>query len=52
MSRGHIATVIPQVPELSGPALVQLALQTLARFNFKVCRLYFVHSIPLLISLL
>ncbi|XP_009627459.1 serine/threonine-protein kinase TOR isoform X2 [Nicotiana tomentosiformis] len=35
MSRGHIATVIPQVPELSGPALVQLALQTLARFNFK-----------------
>ncbi|XP_033517641.1 serine/threonine-protein kinase TOR isoform X3 [Nicotiana tomentosiformis] len=36
MSRGHIATVIPQVPELSGPALVQLALQTLARFNFKI----------------
>ncbi|XP_009796207.1 serine/threonine-protein kinase TOR-like isoform X2 [Nicotiana tabacum] len=35
MSRGHIATVTPQVPELSGPALVQLALQTLARFNFK-----------------
>ncbi|KAL3350416.1 hypothetical protein AABB24_023072 [Solanum stoloniferum] len=35
LSRGHLATVTPQVPELSGSALVQLALQTLARFNFK-----------------
>ncbi|PHT27065.1 hypothetical protein CQW23_33325 [Capsicum baccatum] len=35
VSRGHIATVTPQVPELSGIALVQLALRTLARFNFK-----------------
>ncbi|PHT56293.1 hypothetical protein CQW23_04779 [Capsicum baccatum] len=35
MSRGHITTVTPQVPELSGSALVQLALRTLARFNFK-----------------
>lgn len=41
LSRGHLATVTPQVPELSGSALVQLSLQTLARFNFKVCRLYF-----------
>ncbi|XP_010315169.1 serine/threonine-protein kinase TOR isoform X1 [Solanum lycopersicum] len=35
LSRGHLATVTPQVPELSGSALVQLSLQTLARFNFK-----------------
>lgn len=35
LSRGHLAAVTPQVPELSGSALVQLALQTLARFNFK-----------------
>ncbi|XP_047258351.1 serine/threonine-protein kinase TOR-like [Capsicum annuum] len=35
VSRGHITTVTPQVPELSGSALVQLALRTLARFNFK-----------------
>ena len=41
VSRGHITTVTPQVPELSGSALVQLALRTLARFNFKVCHLYF-----------
>ncbi|XP_019183667.1 PREDICTED: serine/threonine-protein kinase TOR isoform X1 [Ipomoea nil] len=34
-SRGHIANATQQVPELSGSALVQLALQTLARFNFK-----------------
>lgn len=38
-SRGHIANATQQVPELSGSALVQLALQTLARFNFKVCPL-------------
>lgn len=35
LSRGHLATVTPHVPELSGSALVQLALRTLARFNFK-----------------
>ncbi|KAK4378516.1 hypothetical protein RND71_000378 [Anisodus tanguticus] len=35
LNRGHLATVTPQVPELSGSVLVQLALQTLARFNFK-----------------
>ncbi|PHT56179.1 Serine/threonine-protein kinase TOR [Capsicum baccatum] len=35
VSRGHITTVTPQVPELSGSALVQLVLRTLARFNFK-----------------
>ncbi|PHT30516.1 Serine/threonine-protein kinase TOR [Capsicum baccatum] len=35
VSRGHITTVTPQVPELSGSVLVQLALRTLARFNFK-----------------
>ncbi|PHT56264.1 hypothetical protein CQW23_04750 [Capsicum baccatum] len=35
VSRGHITTVTPQVPELSGSMLVQLALRTLARFNFK-----------------
>ncbi|CAN4107822.1 unnamed protein product [Withania somnifera] len=35
LSRGHLATVTPYVPELSGSALVQLALRTLARFNFK-----------------
>ncbi|MCD7451637.1 hypothetical protein HAX54_012899 [Datura stramonium] len=35
LSRGHLETVTSQVPELSGSALVQLALETLARFNFK-----------------
>ncbi|KAF3613147.1 hypothetical protein FXO37_36501, partial [Capsicum annuum] len=35
VSRGHITMVTPQVSELSGSALVQLALRTLARFNFK-----------------
>ncbi|KAM3284928.1 serine/threonine-protein kinase TOR-like [Capsicum chacoense] len=35
VSRGHITTGYPQVPELSGSALVQLALRTLAHFNFK-----------------
>ncbi|PHT90502.1 hypothetical protein T459_05615 [Capsicum annuum] len=35
VSRGHITTVTPQVPELSGSALVQLALRTLTHFNFK-----------------
>lgn len=36
MGRGTMVNVSQQVSELSGPALVQLALQTLARFNFKV----------------
>lgn len=35
MNRGNITTTTQQVSELSGCALVQLALQTLARFNFK-----------------
>ncbi|XP_006361567.1 serine/threonine-protein kinase TOR-like isoform X2 [Solanum tuberosum] len=35
LSRGHLATITPQVPVLSGSVLVQLTLQTLARFNFK-----------------
>ncbi|PHT27070.1 Serine/threonine-protein kinase TOR [Capsicum baccatum] len=35
VSRGHITKVTPQVPELSGSVLVQLALRTLAHFNFK-----------------
>lgn len=35
MSRGNITTTTQQVSELSGSALVQLALQTLARFNFR-----------------
>lgn len=34
-SRGTITSVAQQVSELSGSALIQLALQTLARFNFK-----------------
>lgn len=36
MTRGSTANATQQVAELSGSALVQLALQTLARFNFKV----------------
>ena len=35
--RGTAANVPQPVAELCGSALVQLALQTLARFNFKVC---------------
>ncbi|KAM3251322.1 serine/threonine-protein kinase TOR-like isoform X1 [Capsicum annuum] len=35
MSRGLITTVTPQISELSGSVLVQLALRTLAYFNFK-----------------
>ncbi|KAK7308127.1 hypothetical protein VNO77_41724 [Canavalia gladiata] len=35
VGRGTIINVPQQVSELSGSALVQLALQTLARFNFK-----------------
>ncbi|XAR52952.1 Non-specific serine/threonine protein kinase [Bertholletia excelsa] len=34
-SRGTVTTATQQVVELGGSALVQLALQTLARFNFK-----------------
>ncbi|PHT28197.1 Serine/threonine-protein kinase TOR [Capsicum baccatum] len=35
MSRGNITTVTPQVPELSGSVLVQVALRTLVHFNFE-----------------
>ncbi|PSS02733.1 Serine/threonine-protein kinase [Actinidia chinensis var. chinensis] len=35
MSRGNMTNATQQVTELSDSALVQLALQTLARFNFK-----------------
>ncbi|KAI8028412.1 Serine/threonine-protein kinase TOR [Camellia lanceoleosa] len=35
MSRGNVINATPQVTELSGSALVQLGLQTLAHFNFK-----------------
>ncbi|PHT28526.1 hypothetical protein CQW23_31908 [Capsicum baccatum] len=35
VSRGHITMVTPKVPELRNSTLVQLALRTLARFNFK-----------------
>lgn len=37
MPRGSTVNTNQQVSDLSGPALVQLSLQTLARFNFKVC---------------
>lgn len=36
-----------QVSDLSGSALVQLALQTLARFNFKVCHIRIIIPISL-----
>lgn len=36
VNRGNLTSATQQVPELSGSALVQLALQTLAQFNFKV----------------
>ncbi|PHT28188.1 Serine/threonine-protein kinase TOR [Capsicum baccatum] len=35
VSRGNITTVTPQVAELSGSTLVQLAFRTLALFNFE-----------------
>ncbi|XLU56976.1 hypothetical protein S245_051624 [Arachis hypogaea] len=35
IGRGTVMNVPQQVSELSGPGLIQLALQTLARFNFK-----------------
>lgn len=40
VSRANSTNVPQQVSDLSGSALVQLALQTLARFNFKVCIIY------------
>lgn len=36
IGKGTIINIGQQVSELSGSALIQLALQTLARFNFKV----------------
>lgn len=36
MTRGSTTNATQQVVDLSGSALVQLALQTLAHFNFKV----------------
>ncbi|PHT28184.1 hypothetical protein CQW23_32206 [Capsicum baccatum] len=35
VSQGNITMVTPQVPKLSGSALVQISLRTLARFNFE-----------------
>lgn len=46
-SRGNITSTAQQVSELSGSALIQLALQTLARFNFKVGQLFFDFFFPL-----
>lgn len=46
-SRGNITSTAQQVSELSGSALIQLALQTLARFNFKVCQLFLDFFFPL-----
>lgn len=36
IGKGTIINIGQQVSELSGSSLIQLALQTLARFNFKV----------------
>ena len=36
VGRGNVMTVPQPVSDLCGSSLVQLALQTLARFNFKV----------------
>lgn len=36
VGRGNVMTIPQQVSDLCGSSLVQLALQTLARFNFKV----------------
>ncbi|CAK8541491.1 unnamed protein product [Lathyrus sativus] len=36
IGKGTIINISQQVSELSGSSLIQLALQTLARFNFKV----------------
>jgi serine/threonine-protein kinase mTOR len=43
IGRGTNINVVPQVSELSGSALIQLALQTLARFNFKVLYTHFMY---------
>jgi hypothetical protein len=45
VGRGTIITVTQQVSELSGSALIQLALQTLARFNFKVLYTHFMYEL-------
>lgn len=37
MARGSTVNTAQQVLDFSSPALVQLSLQTLAHFNFKVC---------------
>lgn len=37
MGRGNLMNIPQHVSDLGGSALVQLALQTLSRFNFKVC---------------
>ena len=37
MGRVNMTNIPQQASDLSGSTLVQLALQTLARFNFKVC---------------
>ena len=46
MSRGNMTNATQQVTELSDSALVQLALQTLARFNFKVFVIAFSGMLP------
>jgi len=43
VGRGTIVNAPQQVSELNGSALIQLALQTLARFNFKVLYTYFLY---------
>lgn len=48
-SRGNMIIAPQQISDISGSALVQLALRTLARFNFKVILLDF-HSICMLNS--
>lgn len=51
--RGSTINIGTQISDLNGSALVQLALQTLARFNFRVCvdKLHgFVFSLPIWFS--
>lgn len=38
-SQGNVLSTAAVISDFSGPALVQLALRTLAHFNFKVCTL-------------
>lgn len=45
MGKGTIVNVVQQVSELSGSAHIQLALQTLARFNFKVVYTPFIYEL-------